>query len=265
VADPAIDPQMTEPELHFYDEFGVRPEGQQDSGERYGWLGAKQRSSEAFGGVILLGVRLYAPGLGRFLQNDPVDGGNANPYDYCSGDPVNCSDLDGKLWGKIKRAAKGAWNFTRNNPALVLATISAFSPPPVNLIAGAAAIGFSAYSAYKNVRAGRYGAAAFDVVGAIPGVGGFARGARAAKASYRAYRMSKNTRAFRSMRGYRGARKAKRAYVNKMRGYRGTSKRHTQIANKWGKWDRRGAVPVSWSYTACKYHSSCQRRNRWAC
>jgi hypothetical protein len=43
-----------------------------------------------------MGVRLYNPATGRFLSVDPVPGGNANPYEYCWGDPVNCLDLDGR-------------------------------------------------------------------------------------------------------------------------------------------------------------------------
>ncbi|WP_239393880.1 RHS repeat domain-containing protein [Frankia sp. CiP3] len=65
---------------------------------RYGWLGGKERSADALGGLVLMGVRLYNPLTGRFLQVDPLPGGNANPYDYCSGDPINCTDLDGQ-WG----------------------------------------------------------------------------------------------------------------------------------------------------------------------
>ncbi len=45
-----------------------------------------------------MGARLYNPLTGRFLQIDPVVGGNANAYDYCTGDPINCTDLDGR-WG----------------------------------------------------------------------------------------------------------------------------------------------------------------------
>lgn len=30
-------------------------------------------------------------------QAHPVEGGSANDYDYCSGDPVNCNDLSG-MW-----------------------------------------------------------------------------------------------------------------------------------------------------------------------
>jgi RHS repeat-associated protein len=95
-------PGVTEPELFDYDEFGVPLDGH--SNQRYGWLGGKQRSGEAMGDVILMGVRLYSPSLGRFLQTDPEDGGNATAYDYCAGDPVNCTDLDGNFgWGPIKR------------------------------------------------------------------------------------------------------------------------------------------------------------------
>jgi RHS repeat-associated protein len=76
---------------------------------RYGWLGGKQRSAEALAGVLLMGVRLYDPATGRFWSRDPQPGGNSTAYDYCSGDPVNCTDLDGQ-WGfftnLVKKVAK---------------------------------------------------------------------------------------------------------------------------------------------------------------
>lgn len=64
--------------------------------ERYGWLGSNQRAADPASGLILMGVRLYNPVTGRFLQVDPIYGGNANAYDYCSGDPINHFDLDGR-------------------------------------------------------------------------------------------------------------------------------------------------------------------------
>ncbi|WP_413230362.1 DNRLRE domain-containing protein [Kitasatospora herbaricolor] len=87
---------------------------------RYGWLGAPQRSAETVSGVVLMGVRLYNPSTGRFLSTDPVAGGNANAYEYCHGDPVNCTDLDGRWsasrtryysWGRIsgKYWSPGGW------------------------------------------------------------------------------------------------------------------------------------------------------------
>jgi RHS repeat-associated protein len=99
-----VDPALTAPEYLTYDEFGVPVTGQADP--RYGWLGGKQRSGEALGDTVLMGVRLYSPALGRFLTVDPVRGGNATAYDYCSADPVNCSDLDGQKGGRQKRRQK---------------------------------------------------------------------------------------------------------------------------------------------------------------
>lgn len=43
---------------------------------------------------IQMGSRVYIPSLGRFLQNDPVDGGSPNAYVYTY-DPINSSDYSG--------------------------------------------------------------------------------------------------------------------------------------------------------------------------
>jgi hypothetical protein len=51
----------------------------------------------AIGTLYMMGARLYAPGIGRFLQVDPVPGGSANAYEYGAGDPINNVDLDGRL------------------------------------------------------------------------------------------------------------------------------------------------------------------------
>ncbi|MFC9327372.1 RHS repeat-associated core domain-containing protein [Kitasatospora sp. NPDC057015] len=76
------------------DEYGNLKPG--TATNRYGYLGAYQRASDTPSNVTLMGVRLYNPTTGRFLSTDPVYGGNANSYEYCSGDPVNCTDLDGR-------------------------------------------------------------------------------------------------------------------------------------------------------------------------
>ena len=72
-----------------FDEFG---NGQVPS-NRLGWLGGKERFTTGGQlGLIRMGVRLYDPTLGRFLEADPVEGGSANAYDYGYQDPVNNCD-----------------------------------------------------------------------------------------------------------------------------------------------------------------------------
>ncbi|MEU7858133.1 phospholipase A2 [Nonomuraea sp. NPDC049141] len=79
-----------------FDEFGNPRAGQPST--RYGWHGAAERATDTPDGTILMGVRLYQPKLGRFLQTDPVDGGSANAYDYAAQSPTSNADLDGKKW-----------------------------------------------------------------------------------------------------------------------------------------------------------------------
>lgn len=85
---------------------------------RYGWLGGNQRFTDTPTGMTLMGVRLYNPTTGRFLSVDPVPGGSANAYEYCGGDPVNCTDLDGRrgrwLWmGKARLTKRDALRLAR--------------------------------------------------------------------------------------------------------------------------------------------------------
>ena len=75
------------------DEFGVGTV----PASRLGWLGAHERfTTNTALGVMRMGVRLYDPRLGRFLEVDPVEGGSANDYDYVAGDPINSFDIDGR-------------------------------------------------------------------------------------------------------------------------------------------------------------------------
>ncbi|WP_367323500.1 DNRLRE domain-containing protein [Streptomyces sp. HUAS ZL42] len=87
-----------------YDEYG-NPEDS-TTATRYGWLGAKQRSSETVTGAVLMGARLYDPSLGRFLSTDPVPGPDT-AYDYAGQDPVNQTDLLGTY-----RHMKISWHWT---------------------------------------------------------------------------------------------------------------------------------------------------------
>ncbi|MEU6271756.1 RHS repeat-associated core domain-containing protein [Streptomyces populi] len=96
------------------DEYGNPRAGQQPT--RYGWLGAKARSTETPTGLTLMGARLYNPATGRFLSVDPVPGGSANAYEYCGGDPLNQYDLNGlswhSFWGTVKRHRVGIASFS---------------------------------------------------------------------------------------------------------------------------------------------------------
>ncbi|SDI30956.1 RHS repeat-associated core domain-containing protein [Actinokineospora alba] len=86
-----------------YDQYGATSDA---GARRYGWLGARERAADNPGGLVLMGARVYNPTTGRFLSVDPVYGGSANPYDYCSGNPANCTDVDGlgdcKRWWIFK-------------------------------------------------------------------------------------------------------------------------------------------------------------------
>ena len=85
-------------------EYGT-PRSASAAPDTYGWLGAKQRSTNALAGLTLMGVRLYNPTTGRFLTTDPVPGGTDNPYVYVL-NPTDQYDLNG-MWGWRK-----AWNWT---------------------------------------------------------------------------------------------------------------------------------------------------------
>lgn len=72
-----------------------------------GWVGQHEKFTESTFATtpIQMGARVYIPGLGRFLQVDPVEGGTPNSY-VCPGDPVNEWDLTGEA-GRSVNGGKG--------------------------------------------------------------------------------------------------------------------------------------------------------------
>ncbi|MEU3457468.1 LamG-like jellyroll fold domain-containing protein [Micromonospora sp. NPDC006766] len=267
-----IDTGLTEPELFDYDEFGAPMQAQSD--QRYGWLGGKQRSAEALGGVILMGVRLYLPAIGRFLQVDPAEGGNATAYDYCSGDPVNCFDLDGKwglsslknglkkVAGAAASAARSAGSFLIQNAGTISAVTGVLAFVPGLQWMGAVSLAFGVIDAVASCKGRKAVSCGLGIAGAVIGGTGM-RLAKTANKARAGYQSAQNARA-----GYRAGKNSR-----KLQNKRKLSKAAVNAKKAAGKAQRRfnpwkyagtGYAVTAGAQTACKYWHPCGSRvSRW--
>ncbi|MDP9183601.1 MAG: hypothetical protein M3P04_12610, partial [Actinomycetota bacterium] len=144
-------------------EFGLPRTG---TSPKYGWLGSHRRATDTLGGIVLMGVRLYNPASGRFLQTDPVVGGSANAYDYAGQDPINRFDLDGKCWRHChwhKPHIRYHAIFSLSSHVLSLAALAGC------VACGVAAAGIDLGLAVYDAAHHHYGAAAWEGFGAVVG------------------------------------------------------------------------------------------------
>jgi len=87
---------------NVYDEYGA---SQGALTGRFGYTGQVRLPSL---GLYYYRARMYDPGLGRFLQTDPIGYGDGmNMYAYVGGDPVNLVDPTGMWWASRLQRCEG--------------------------------------------------------------------------------------------------------------------------------------------------------------
>ncbi|MCZ7591309.1 MAG: RHS repeat-associated core domain-containing protein [Kiritimatiellae bacterium] len=89
-----------------YDEWGNVLQDTNPGFQPFGFAGGLYDPDT---GLTRFGYRDYAPMTGRWLAKDPIlfEGGQANLYLYCHGDPINYIDPNGLLWQGIVSALGG--------------------------------------------------------------------------------------------------------------------------------------------------------------
>ena len=127
-----------------------------------------------------MGVRLYNPTLGRFLQVDPVPGGSSNAYDYAGADPINKFDLDGKCWRHCWRR----WLHIASRVAGAVSVGACFLGPAACLAGGIVSFGLSTADRWSTRGARRH--LARNILGTgVDLLGSFLPSTRASRSLYK--------------------------------------------------------------------------------
>jgi RHS repeat-associated protein len=114
----------------------------------YGWLGQNMKITEHQSSIatIEMGARQYVAALGRFLEVDPIPGGNDNSYVYAN-DPINFIDITGLAQEDAAvlaasaafGAAAGTWLAIAGSVAVV-GVADSWNPTAIGVYAVAGAI-----------------------------------------------------------------------------------------------------------------------------
>ncbi len=78
-------------------------------------------------GYVKVGARYYDPFFGRFISRDTDLG--QHPYNYCDGDPINCTDSTGHSWfsqifSGVSNAVQSVFNFASSAVSNIIYNIS---------------------------------------------------------------------------------------------------------------------------------------------
>lgn len=156
--------------------FGTNGNPANSSNEGMGWASSPGRKQESLFTIPIMpmGARTYMPSAGRFLQADPVEGGNPSSYAYPP-DPVNTNDYSGNfaflialipyipvivatIAAAVPIIARAAPIIARVVPVVVNVIKTAVAGSRSSGAAAAAKAASSANTASKAANAGRVGA-----------------------------------------------------------------------------------------------------------
>ena len=116
-------------------------------------------------------LRQLAVGSGVFLQTDPIPGGSANPYDYCSQDPINCYDLAGTFWGSgvLKKAGHFVKKHWKGITEIAVGTVLIVGGTVLTLGLGDALIGAVEFEVAEGAQLEAFETAVHGAVALAPG------------------------------------------------------------------------------------------------